>query len=263
MEFCPRFVNCAYTHVDKHTALFTRLRCKQWSCEFCAQKNQSIWAAFLIDRLPEVADTWWLVTLTAHSKLRTAELSLKNIRDNIDRLMKRVKRVFGEVQYVRVYEKHPTSEARHAHLVLSGLSPYVVPGCSVKLRPCFLAVEERSGTRGTWSVKTWFKKNAQECNLGYMVDISQAISHTGKVVSYVVKYLTKSQQDLSEKGLRHVQTSRKIGSPKSDTEYSWKVVSFVTARDFTSAQVVTDLQSGQAIPDDYWNEQDVYPPEMI
>lgn len=263
MEFCPRFVNCAYTHVSRTEALFTRLRCKQWSCDYCAKKNQSIWAAFLIDRLPEVDDTWWLVTLTAHSQLRTAELSLKNIRDNIDRLMKRVKRVFGEVQYVRVYEKHPTSEARHAHLVLSGLSPYVVNGCSAKLRPMALAVMERSGTRGTWSVKTWFKKNAQECNLGYMVDVSQAISHTGKVVSYVVKYLTKSQQDLSEKGLRHVQTSRKIGSPKSASDHSWKVVSFVTARDFTNTQVVTDLQTGLPIPDGYFEEMDVYPPEMI
>jgi len=263
MEFCPRFVNCAYTHVSRTEALFTRLRCKQWSCEYCAKKNQSIWAAFLLDRLPEVADTWWLVTLTAHSKLRTAELSLKNIRDNIDRLMKRVKRVFGKVEYVRVYEKHPTSEARHAHFIMSGLSPWVVNGCSAKLRPMALAVMERGGTRGTWSVKTWFKKNAQEVNLGYMVDVSGAISHTGKVVSYVVKYLTKSQQDLTEKGLRHVQTSRGVGSPKQESDYAWNVVSFVTARDFTAGQEVFDLQAGTPINSDYWNEQDVYPPEMI
>jgi len=263
MEFCPRFVNCAYTHVSRTEALFTRLRCKQWSCEYCAKKNQSIWAAFLLDRLPEVAETWWLVTLTAHSKLRTAELSLKNIRDNIDRLMKRVKRVFGKVEYVRVYEKHPTSEARHAHFIISCLAPYVVVGCSEKLRPMALAVTERHGSRGTWSVKTWFKKTAQECGLGYMVDVSEAISNTGKVVSYIVKYLTKSQKDLTEKGLRHVQTSRGIGSWSLESEYAWKVVSFVTARDFKRGMEVIDLQTAMPISDDYWNEQDVYPPEMI
>jgi len=263
MDFCPRFVNCAYTHVDKHSALFTRLRCKQWSCDFCAQKNQSIWAAFLIDKLPEVADEWWLVTLTAHSKLRTAELSLKNIRDNIDRLMKRVKRVFGDVQYVRVYEKHPTSEARHAHFIMCGLSPFVATGCSVKLKPMALAITQRSGKTGAWSLKTWFKKVAQECSLGYMVDVSGTISHTGKVVSYVVKYLTKSQQDLTEKGLRHVQTSRKIGAPKTTSDYTWKVVSFVTALDFLPGQTLTDLQTARAVDADYWGEMDVYPPEMF
>jgi len=263
MDFCQYYSLCAYTHVDKASALFTRLRCKQWSCEFCAKKNQSIWAAFLIDKLPEVADDWRLITLTAHEHLRSAAMSLKNIRENIDRLLKRIRRVFGEIEYVRVYEKHPTSEARHAHLIMSGLSPWVAIGASAKHQPMAVAYQNERQRFSTWSLKTWFKKVARECGMGYMVDVSEAVSHTGGVVSYVVKYLTKSQQDLGEKGLRHVQTSRGIGSPKPSSDHTWKVVSFVTPRDFTAGQTVVDLQTGEAIPPDYWNDCDVYPVENM
>lgn len=263
MDFCPRFPLSAWTHIDRKNALFTRLRCGLWSCEWCAAKNQSIWRAFLLTKLPVVSEEWWLLTLTAHAHKRSAAMSLANIRDNLDRLLKRIRRVFGQVDYVRVYEKHPTSAARHAHLIICGLTDYVVPGCSSKLQPTALAVTERNGRGGVWAIKSWLKKVAQECGMGYMVDCQKIAGNPAIAIGYVCKYLTKSQQDLNEKGLRHVQTSRRVGSPRVAALYSWKVGSFVTARDFNAGQVVTDLQTGTAIDDDYWNEQDYYPPEMI
>jgi len=125
-----------------------------------------------------------------------------------------------------------------------------------------VAVVERRGIRGSWSIKTWFKRVAQECRMGYMVDVQKITEEPGKAVNYVVKYLTKSQQDLNEKGLRHVQTTRAIGSPKSESDYKWTVVSFVTPRDFQNGQSLIDLQTGAAVDADYWNEFEIYPPEM-
>jgi len=59
-----------------------------------------------------------------------------------------------------------------------------------------------------------------------------------------------------------VQTSRGVGAPKVEGQYSWQVCSYVTARDFSPGQTVIDLQTGVAIELDYFNTFDVYPPEM-
>lgn len=263
MDFCPNYPLCAWAHVDRKTALFTRLRCGMWTCEYCAAKNASIWRAFLLTKLPDVADDWWLMTLTAHSNMRSGTASLENLRSNFDRIMKRIRRVFGDVEYVRVYEKHPTSAGIHAHVIISGISPYVVPGCAKNLQACFLAVLERTGKTGVWAVRTWLKKTAQECQIGYIADIRPITGDVSFAIHYVAKYLTKSQQELNAKGLRHVQTSRKIGSPKNASDHKWKVGSFVTARDFNAGQQVVDLQTGEIIPPDYWCEVDKYPPESV
>lgn len=262
MEFCTNYPLVAWTHVDRHTALFTRLRCGQWSCEFCAKKNASIWRAFLLSKLSLLSDTWYLMTLTAHSRMRTQGQSLKNLRDNIERIMKRIRRVFGEVEYVRVFEKHPTSDAVHAHFIISGITDYVVAGASAKHQPMYIGVFSRCSHRCIWSVRTWLKKTAQECQIGYIADIRRIHGDTSFATWYVTKYLTKAQQDLKIKGLRHVQTSRGIGSPKHEGEYKWRVGSFVTTKDFENGQTVIDLQTGEAIDGDYWSDFDVYPPEM-
>jgi len=260
MNFCPRYPLCAVASVRPGLSLFTRLRCGQWSCEYCATKNQSIWRAHLSDILPQLSDHWWLVTLTAHSRMRSAQASLSNIRLNIGRLLKRLKRIFNHVRYVRVYEKHPSSVARHIHLIMAGLSPYLAKETSRTGSITFIPLLDRKAHRGTWTIKTWFKKSAQECGMGYQCDV-QPIGAAGQGVNYVCKYLTKSQQDLHEKGLRHVQTSRDIGAPKPESDLKWRVLSFITARDFSAGTTVIDLQTGEAIPPDYWGEFDVYPVE--
>lgn len=262
MDFCTHYPLCAYARVSAHRVLFTRLRCGQWSCEYCALKNRDIWRAHLLDTLPRISDHWWFITLTAHEHLRSATASLKNIRENLDKLFKRLRRIFKHVHYVRVYEKHPTSEARHAHLVACGLSPFIARDVSRTKAITFTPLLERQAHRGTWSIRTWFKKTARECGMGYQVDC-QKIDNPGASIGYVTKYLTKSFQDLHEKGLRHVQTSREIGNPKTEVVYSWKVVSFVTARDFLPGDVVCDCQTGEVIDSAYFEEHDFYPIEMM
>lgn len=258
---CKLYRKVAFSHTGPKEAIFTRLRCKQWSCPFCAKKNASIWRAFLKEKLPSVSDEWWLVTFTAHPNLRTKELSLANIRDNFDTMLKRIKRVFGKVEYVRTYEKHPTSQALHMHVIMSGLSPYVAIGYSVKLQPVAYAVLKRTGRNGVWAVRTWFKKIAQEVHMGYICDVRPLEGDISRAVWYVTKYLTKEQQNINVKGLRHVQTTRLIGSPQSAGDKIWSVAPYIVPTMFAPNTSVVDLNTGEVIDNNYWEQHSFYPYE--
>lgn len=259
MDFCKRFSRIAITRPTRGKVLLTRLRCGEWSCDYCARQNQKIWRGFLHEKLPLVSAEWQMVTLTASSKTRTAIDSYKNLQSGIDTLIKRIRRVHGSIEYVRTYEKHPSSEALHAHFIMSGLSPFVVPGCWKNLQPGYLAVLVRSWRVGVWTLQTYLKKQAQECKMGYMAHVLPLPSD--KAVNYVTKYLTKDLQGIDIKGLRHVQTTRGIGSPKSESEYQWTVSDYVTARDFEAGETVIDLQTGAALDAEYWTDFDRYPIE--
>jgi len=258
---CRNYIKVAYTSTSPKEALMTRLRCKKWSCDYCAEKNANIWRYWLIKRLPEVSDEWWFMTLTAPPDKRSTLESLSALRDNIDRLIKRMKRVFGEgIEYVRVFEKHPTSEAIHAHFIITGIAPYVANGCSVKLQPMALGVLSRSARSGIWSVKTWLKKTCNEIGMGYIADVQRFTGDTKIAAFYVTKYLTKDQQSINVAYLRHVQTTEAIGKPKFDAQYSWTPTSYITSRTFDAANTkITDLDTGFVVDNDWWEHTSFYP----
>ena len=282
MDFCERYgkvawarpsqderkldapgIDISHHRISSHfgkLVLFTRLRCGQWNCDFCSQKNQSIWRAFLHDRLPEVEKDWHLLTLTAHSKKRSLSGSYENLQSGIDIFMKRIRRCHGKIEYVRTFERHPMSDALHAHFIISGLSAFCVPGTWGNFCPCFLAVTERTARNGFWSLETYLKSVAFECGMGYMADAAYIPVHAA--ANYVTKYLTKDLQGIDIKGLRHVQTTRGIGSPAHKSDLSWQVADFVTARDFLPGEHILDLQTGEQVPQSYWEEFDCYPPEL-
>jgi len=205
------------------------------------------------------------MTLTAPKDKRSTHESLKALRDNIDRLIKRMKRVFGEgIEYVRVFEKHPSSEAIHAHFIICELSPFVVNGCSDKLRPCSIGVLSRKGHRGTWSVKTWLKKTCHEVGMGEIADIQVFTGDVSRAAYYVTKYLTKDQQAINVAYLRHVQVSQGIGKPEFDKHYEWTPVSYITARTFEEPNTrVTDIDNGRVIDNNYWEHTGYYPDDTI
>ena len=263
MAVCKRYMKVAYTMTGQKTALMTRLRCKQWSCDYCADKNARTWQYWLIKRLPEVSADWWLVTLTASSKTRTTLASLENLRDNIDRLIKRMKRVFGdEIEYVRIYEKHPTSEAIHVHFIMCGLSPYVAIGCSAKLKPMAIGVLKRASRNGVWSLKTWVKKACGEIKMGYIADAKFLKGTPEQAAFYITKYATKDMQAIDVPYLRHVQVTKGIGSPEFDKNYEWIPVSYITARTFDEPNtIVTDIDTGKVIDNNFWEHTGFYPNE--
>ena len=258
---CKRYQKVAFAHTGEKTAIFTRLRCKQWSCPACAKQNQWTWRNWLIKRLPEVSEEWWLLTLTASSLTRTAWSSMDNIRKHLDVFFKRVKRVFGEIEYVRIFEKHPTSEAIHCHVIICGLSPYVALGYSVKMRPMAIAVLERNSRNGVWSIQTWVKKTAQELKMGYIADIKRLEGTPEQAAFYVTKYLTKAQEELHVKGLRHVQVTSGIGSPKTEKQENWNTSAFIVASMFAPNAQILDINNGEIIDNNHWEKHSFYPHE--
>jgi len=259
MDFCPKYSRVAWLITTPKTALFARLRCKQWDCDHCSKKNASIWRAYLTKQLPIVSDNWWLVTLTASSLTRSQLESLANIRDNLEKLFKRMKRVFGHIEYVRVYERHPTSEALHVHMILSGLTPFVVHTLSKRLKRVSTGVLVRKGRKGTWTVRTWLKKVAQECKMGYICDVQHIEDGPLQAMFYITKYLMKALQDIKIAYLRHVQTTKGIGSPTQEKQEGWNVGHYITARDFLPGTVVTDMNTGTIVDNNYWEVYSLYP----
>lgn len=263
MSICKKYIKVAYAIVGHKEALFTRLRCGMWKCDFCAEKNANEWRYWLMKKIPEISPSWWLITLTANEKTRTMLQSFNNLRSNIDRLIKRIRRVFGlPIEYVRVYERHPTSEAIHVHMIMHGLTPYVAVGCSAKHQPMAIGVLTRGSRAGYWTVRTWFKNVCREFGMGYMADVQHIKNDALKAVWYVCKYLTKAQQDIDLPYLRHVQVTDGIGSPKYDKSYDWTPVSYITARTFPEPNTrITDIDTGEIIDNSYWENKGFYPDE--
>jgi hypothetical protein len=259
-SICPKFQRVAwyYEQKDNRVVVF-RLACGMWNCPVCAIANRKRWRTFLNKRLPKIADNWWLMTLTARADTRGRLESYKQLQHGIDTLIKRFRRAFGKVQYVRVYEKHPTSEALHAHFIITGLSDYVQIYRARNGREAYKATNFRKGKRGYWAVKTFTKKTAQACKIGYIADCKQ-LGSAAKSVKYVTEYMTKDAQDIDIRGLRHVQTTRAIGSPKNKSNKPLYVGYRLNSRDRWGAMTLYDADTRKSIPDEYWQEANVYPP---
>jgi len=222
-----------------------------------------MWQKFLMEKLPQISDDWWMITLTAHSGTRSAWSSTTNIRVNLDALFKRMRRIWPAFEYVRIYERHPTSQAVHCHIIACSLSPFVQKYLTKKKRPAFRPVWERSGKKGTWTIKTWMKKSAQDLGMGYMADVSPPRAATENAIFYAVKkitdYTTKQSQDLHVPGLRHVQTSRKIGAPPGGGDLVWATGSYLTMGWFAAGSAITDLNTGFVIDNNFWEVHGHYP----
>ena len=256
MEFCQNFYMVAYKR-DAGIMQMTRLRCGMWSCPFCAKANQRMWKTFLLGQLPLVSENWWLLTLTAHSKKRQQQASYANLSRGINLLMKRIRRVFGKIDYVRVFEKHPTSVALHAHIIISNLSPFLAISDNRNNTHTFTPLQARDRHKNIWTVRTWAKRLAHACKIGYEVDCQRIESAFAFV--YVTKYLTKASQDIKIKNMRHVQTSRRIGSPDSAATGSWQVVPRIFRGMVRPGETIHDIQTGEKIPYEYFKEFELYP----
>jgi len=252
MNHCTRYIKVAFKVDSPGQAVFTRLRCKQWDCEYCAKKNASRWRAHLGERLPEISDEWWLLTLTAAEWTRTRQESLANIRTHIDALFKRVRRIFDGIEYVRVYERHPSSEAIHAHLIVSGLTPFVERFVTRNKTVRFTPLKVRNKRKGTWSTRTWFKITCRALKMGYIVDLRVISGDPGRAIHYVMKYATKALQDLHEPYLRHIQVTSGIGGLPEEKSEDWTVASYITVNMFKPGTKITDLNTGEVIDNNYW-----------
>lgn len=256
MPFCPFFSLVAYNQTMPDTVVMKRVRCKSWQCTYCVKENRRLWAAHLRRRLSQVASDWWFITLTAHESTRTPQNSLQNIRSNIDRLFKRLRRIYGNVQYVRVFEVHKKG-AFHAHLLVAGMSDRLTRKMAANGQ-MFFRPKTEGDNASSWALKTWWKRAAREMGMGYMVDV-QKVGTMREAVDYVCKYLTKHAQNFTAKHLRRVQTTQKIGGLRSRGSGDWHIAARVFRGNVPAGARLYDADKKVSVPEDYWKENITYP----
>lgn len=256
MPFCSFFKLVVFKESDAGVVVMQRLRCKSWQCPYCAKENRRLWADHLRRRLPRLSANWWFVTLTAHELNRTPENSLENIRSNIDRLFKRLRRIYEKLDYVRVYEVHKKG-AFHAHLIIAGLSARVQKHTARNGVHYWRPTLDARG-KGNLSIRTFLRRTARHLGMGYMVDV-QKVGELRAVTRYIVKYLTKDAQNFSVKGLRRVQTTQRIGGLRTGGTSGWSVKARVFRSDVPENARLYDADRRVYVPDEYWSENLTYP----
>lgn len=246
-KFCRNMRGLAQTKDIEGILAVVRLRCKQWDCDYCAEKNRKQWIAHLAKTLPEISNSWAFITLTAHSHSHASGKTLEACQRGVDLLLKRMRHL-GEISYVRVYENHK-SGAIHAHLIVSGMPERVAWENSKKtakngekpIRRWFI----KHDATHTWALKSWLKKGALEVGLGYMVDVQFIRKDTYQATMYILKYMYKdAQAGFDKKGLRRIAVSRDIGSPNYESEYTWTLLDHLTEH-----HVIFAMQQGLSVVD--------------
>jgi len=235
--YCPAFAGIVVKKEldDDGKKILSRLRCKSWSCPYCASGNRKRWQAFLLDVLPAISEIWSFHTLTLPAWVRENKeftdedrtlASLSLIRANWDKFMKRLKRQLGAVQYFRVFEKH-SDGCLHVHFLLS----HWIPEDELKV-----AHGSYNAKKDTWnnhySYWRWLKDVAPECGFGVMTS-SENLRDPKAGVGYTTKYMTKEDSFvsdmLSKYRIRRFQSSQGIGSQDDwgRTEDYWEMRAFI------------------------------------
>lgn len=255
-QFCPNFSWIVWRHNRLGETEMTRLRCKSWQCEYCAQKNREMWRSHLKKSIGKLGGDWWFITITAHEWNRVKAATLGCLRTGLALLFKRMRRVWKEFDYVRVYELHEKS-AFHAHLIISGLSPRVAHRRARSGERTFSPAFDKG--KSVWSLKTWFKKTARSCKMGYMVDV-QKLNSVAKTVNYICKYITKQAQAFDEPYLRRIETGGRIKAANSrKPAQGWVCDAYVWSSACAGGRVLVDLNLKLRINPTFWRENYTYP----
>lgn len=257
MKFCENF-QAILIAVDGSQKLILRTRCKMWSCAFCAAVNRSMWQAKIISGIEALQGEWAWFTLTAHSKKRTPESSLGNLRGAWDRLMKRMKRNYGKFAYVRVYEEHKDG-AYHLHAI-----------ANFKFEDIKIRVS-RNGKKTPHS--EWMDGAAKDLKIGYYTHANNIPlddeHHAGYVAAYVTKYIVKLSPTMKDDlgRIRHIQTSRHFPAlERPEAGLDWQMKSGYYDEDFFKDMKdgikVLDFNTGEIISSDNFLGTYVYPPDF-
>lgn len=141
-------------------ACVLRLTCKSWACSYCGPRKvkREIARCRRGMRLGRVR----FATLTSPGG-EDAATSYDKLPERFHRLMARVVRRFGRVEYYAVVEPQKRGAA-HVHMVYRG--PYIP--------------------------QAWLSRAARECGFGTIADIRKA---PPDIAGYLAKYLTKELSD--------------------------------------------------------------------
>jgi len=138
----------------------------------------------------ELNETWSFFHITSSPYARGLEYSLKRMSEGWNRLNLRLKREYGTLSWVRVYEQHKDHTV-HLHAV----------GSTV--------IQER-----------WLKDNAWACKLGYMAKSGEMKGI--RPAFYATKYMTKIEDEWP-RGTRRIGASHHFPDNKKDTN-DWELI---------------------------------------
>lgn len=258
LQYCPNFNAIAMqSAANGSKRYFARLRCKMWTCEFCAAKNRQIWRAKLIHHIAQTGGDWSWWTLTAHRYARGEQRSLANLRQGWNKLYFRLKRKFGDFSYARIYEKHADS-SYHIHAISS------FNFGDIKIR-----TSRKDGTGTSYS--SWLQKAAWETGLGmytHAADILDNAGHSGFVASYITKYIVKLDAETKAAFgcIRHINVSQNWITKKSDEPLEkWLFKFGVYYEDVLSAlgeYAYVDLNTGHIVTIDDFENSYIYPSDF-
>ena len=253
--FCPKFKKHAF---NAERRMLVRLRCKMWDCDFCAKINAYKWRLAIKARIEEVgASGWSFATVTARGRAHRHGTTLIALTQSGDRFFKRLRRAFGNFDYLRVFE-HDAKGAVHMHILMR-VSPKDIDDMTKWFT---YGQRQKDGTiikkkryRGIGHIL--LKRAAFGVGLGYICDFSPINvancdddNHAmNTVIFYITKYLTKSMQANFGKGTRRVQASQKFKVNKIDVNDAgtWKLIVQVYYTDVLELGDIRDLSRQRLI----------------
>lgn len=150
---------------ETDTAIFLDTQCRCYDCPQCSYTIRRLHQARIIYGTKEYQQwancRWSFVTLTSHERSQTFESSLALFQVALPKWRKRMKRRYGNYDYVLIFEQHK-SGALHAHMLIN--------------RPVS---------------KKWVRRHARSVGLGYIADVQHlhAAAAAGK---YCSKYISKA-----------------------------------------------------------------------
>lgn len=233
MKACPNWKAVMIAEKDAGL-LVARSRCKMWACPYCSHILRRGWKTIMIDGIQTLGGGWSFVTLTAHENAHKAGKTLENLRGGWRRWLERLRRKYGTIHYVRIYEKH-TSGAFHIHAIFNA-----------KI------------------ARRWAKDAARNCGMGYQVDVRQIGSYDAPLAAiYIAKYLTKEAQENFPANIRRVQLSRGFPKIASDdaAAYDWAITHGISEETWMAYEWVYDVSIKAAVTADDFTTDTYYPPD--
>lgn len=259
------------------------VRCKQWSCPYCAPANAQKWKNHLLTTLSRhdmQSLNWVMLTITAHPNAHKAGpiYTIKNILRAWPRLYARLKRYNGGgFEYVRIFEKHPNGDylGYHVHIVCSigdAIARHNAEFEEVIARENRARAAKKKPRKRLKREKApirWLKDNCVQLGLGHEVDITGIGRNPQKTALYMTKYVTK-QFELMEfpHKARRIQTSRHLAPkkrPNTGNVRKWRAKSAIFREDVLRMEKIIDLTAKHiiTIEDDFSNGELWYPSTLI
>jgi len=229
------------------THKLSRVRCKQWSCDYCSKRLKARWQAHLQSEIARLGGSWSLLTITADGKDHRAKNTIVALRLHMDTLQKRLKRLWGRFEYIRFYEQHQSGEY-HVHMLAQVYPP---DSDSERVRRYNRKTKQYDEY---YNGRYWLdlSEASEAVGLGFICDVKPlgAVCEVGfpLIVSYVTKYLTKQSQGYeAPKGLRRIQPSRGF-RPMNDhdeIDSGW----FIDNGGYTKEEFISRDNKGIAVVD--------------